>query len=428
MQRRAIPIWAVVVLLWGLAVNVSTAKYSGGTGEPNDPYRIATPADLNDIGNHIEDFNKHFVMISDINLAAYTYTTALIAPDTNSSITGFQGTAFTGVFDGNNLTISKLTVDTMGAANDYLGLFGRIEQPGRVNNLTVEGLNISGGYGSGMLGGLSGVNYRGEVSRCFVAGSIAGAGNCWYLGGISGVNARGTFSDSGATVSVIAGIWSDRLGGFCGMNNFGTVSNCYSTGDVMGGGNAYGGFCGYNNGIIRSCYATGSVSGGNDSRSLGGLCGVNGYGTTTNSYATGSIAGGYDSQKVGGLCGYNYRGSISRCYAIGVVDGSSATGALVGDEAGGTYNECFWDSDANPDVNGIGNGSDPNAIGKTTAEMQTESTFTNAGWDFVDVWDIGENQTYPFLRVHSAGDLNHSGLVDWRDIAVLAGHWLEGTE
>jgi hypothetical protein len=90
------------------------------------------------------------------------------------------------------------------------------------------------------------------------------------------------------------------------------------------------------------------------------------------------------------------------------------------------YVECFWDSEVNPDINGIGNTTDPNVIGKTTAEMQTESTFTDAGWDLVEVWGIGEGQTYPFLRRHVAGDLNHSGLVDWRDFAILAGHWLEG--
>jgi hypothetical protein len=40
--------------------------YSGGTGEPNNPYRIATAQDLNDIGNHVEDFNKCFVVTADI--------------------------------------------------------------------------------------------------------------------------------------------------------------------------------------------------------------------------------------------------------------------------------------------------------------------------------------------------------------------------
>jgi hypothetical protein len=82
----------------------------------------------------------------------------------------------------------------------------------------------------------------------------------------------------------------------------------------------------------------------------------------------------------------------------------------------------FWD------VETSGTSSSAGGTGKTTAEMMTESTFTDAGWDFVEVWHIGENQTYPFLRTHSAGDLNQSGLVDWRDLAILAGHWLKTTE
>jgi hypothetical protein len=81
----------------------------------------------------------------------------------------------------------------------------------------------------------------------------------------------------------------------------------------------------------------------------------------------------------------------------------------------------------NPDINGIGNTTDPNVIGKTTAEMQTESTFTDAGWNFVEVWNIGENQTYPLLRVRPTGDLNHDGRVDFFDVAILADDWLAGT-
>ena len=51
---------------------------------------------------------------------------------------------------------------------------------------------------------------------------------------------------------------------------------------------------------------------------------------------------------------------------------------------------------------------------------------SEAGWAVVEVWGVGENQTYPYLRKYSAGDLNHDGLVDWRDLAIFAGHWLEG--
>ncbi|MHC4546355.1 MAG: hypothetical protein ACYSYL_17895 [Planctomycetota bacterium] len=57
--------------------------------------------------------------------------------------------------------------------------------------------------------------------------------------------------------------------------------------------------------------------------------------------------------------------------------------------------------------------------------MQTMSTFTDASWDFINVWDIGENQTYPYLRVCLAGDINKDGIVNFLDIAITANQWLE---
>ena len=102
-------------------------------------------------------------------------------------------------------------------------------------------------------------------------------------------------------------------------------------------------------------------------------------------------------------------------------------GGLVGHcSPNGIITNCFWDSDINPDVNGVGNGTDPNVTGKPTMEMKKENTFTD--WDFVEIWGIGENQTYPFLWVYPAGDLNHSGGVDFEDYAIFAEHWLEGIE
>jgi hypothetical protein len=65
--------------------------------------------------------------------------------------------------------------------------------------------------------------------------------------------------------------------------------------------------------------------------------------------------------------------------------------------------------------------------GKTTAEMQTTSTFLEAGWDFVNVWGIGENQTYPYLRKYSAADINRDETVNFPDLAILAESWLEET-
>jgi hypothetical protein len=60
--------------------------------------------------------------------------------------------------------------------------------------------------------------------------------------------------------------------------------------------------------------------------------------------------------------------------------------------------------------------------------MQTRSTFTDADWDFVEIWGIGENQTYPYLRFAPAGDFNYDKKVDLFDLAILASHWLEGKD
>jgi hypothetical protein len=121
---------------------------------------------------------------------------------------------------------------------------------------------------------------------------------------------------------------------------------------------------------------------------------------------------------VGGLVGVNLA-SIADCYSTGQVVGvEEMAGGLIGENSG-TVIASFWDvetSDCNFSAGGTG---------KTTAEMKTMSTFIDAGWDFVEIWGIGENQTYPFLRNEPAGDLNHDKKVNLIDLAILASHWLE---
>jgi hypothetical protein len=63
--------------------------------------------------------------------------------------------------------------------------------------------------------------------------------------------------------------------------------------------------------------------------------------------------------------------------------------------------------------------------GKTTAQMKQRATFVD--WDFANVWDIAENQTYPFLRRHLPGDLNCDVHIDMLDLVILVDHWLEGS-
>ena len=127
---------------------------------------------------------------------------------------------------------------------------------------------------------------------------------------------------------------------------------------------------------------------------VGGLAGNN-WGFVTACYSIGTVTGDKD---VGGLIGYNV-GNVLNCYSACSVFGSERVGGLVGDNLSGDVRYCFWDTWI-CGQNWYGGG-----IGKTTAEMQTASTFLEAGWDFVDesengnkdIWWILEGQDYPRL-------------------------------
>ncbi|MHC4075729.1 MAG: GLUG motif-containing protein [Planctomycetota bacterium] len=336
-MRTLIPLIICMLLTVFSLPAPSFAKYSGGTGTEFDPYLISTPEDLDAIGATLADWASHFLLTADINMTGYSYTTALIAPDTSSS-DYFQGIRFTGVFDGNDHKVINLTIDTAGADNDYLGLFGYINSPGQVNNLGLEDVNITGGNGSYYLGGLVGYNRFGTISDCFSTASVTGGDDSQYLGGLVGSNYRGTISDCFSTASLTRG---SSLGGLVGENE-GTISDCFSTGQVTGGDNSdsLGGLVGENSGTISNCFSTSQVTGGNDSRRLGGLVGKNSgtNSTITNCYATGAVTGGNESECLGGLAGVN-SGIISNCFSTSSVTGDDYLGGLVGGNSG-TISNC----------------------------------------------------------------------------------------
>jgi len=112
----------------------------------------------------------HTRLETDVNLVGRTYTTAVIAPDVNNSNYEFDGTAFYGVFDGNEHKITVLTIDDAGAGNCFLGLFGCIED-GEVRNLCLEGNSVRGDF---YIGGLVGTNYSGSIFNCYSTGSVIG--------------------------------------------------------------------------------------------------------------------------------------------------------------------------------------------------------------------------------------------------------------
>jgi hypothetical protein len=145
----------LLTLTMCVVVLPAQAKYSGGTGEPNDPYQIATVADLIALGETPADYDKHFVLTADIDLdpklpGRRVFDRAVISPDVNEANWEFDGIAFTGVFDGNGHTISHLTIN----GGSYLGLLGQLGSGADVKNLGVVDAKIAGSGSS--IGGLVG--------------------------------------------------------------------------------------------------------------------------------------------------------------------------------------------------------------------------------------------------------------------------------
>ena len=376
--------------------------YSGGTGEPNNPYQIATNTDLLAMAADTADYDKCFILTADVDMGGQVFTTAIIAPDTvagNYNGVGyiFDGPAFTGIFDGAGHKIINLTINTSGAGNSYLGLFGYVANDGEIKNLGIENFSITGGDSSYYLGGLVG-NSNGSISNCYSTGSVSG-----YSG----------------------------VGGLVGYNDSsGSISNCYSTGSVVASYSMnIGGLVGLSSSGISNCYSTGSVIVSSSSQ-VGGLVGTNSGYNISNCYSTSSVSGGSDSYHVGGLVGDN-DGNISNCYSTGSVSGYLLIGGLVGANAnyGSIVVSSFWD------INTSGQTTSASGTGMTTEQMQTLSTFTSAGWDFTnetangtsDYWRMCvDGVDYPRLNWQSLdGDLACPDGVNFVDFAYFAERWLE---
>jgi hypothetical protein len=381
-QKNSQIFWlGLLVIVFVLAEFAAGESPWAGSGDANDPYQIWDATDVNSLGEDPNYYSAHFKLMADVDMSGFSYAKAVIARDGSPS--------FTGEFDGDGYKIINLTIDTGGAGNNYLGLFGKISTGASVKNLGLVNIVITGGATSNYVGGLVGYNNRGEVTNCYSKGSVTG---------------------------------NSDVGGLVGMNNGGTISKCYSVG-MVSGSLRVGGLAGRNPNIlsnISKCYSTASVVG---DILVGGLCGENTEGYVSDSYATGMVSGTSD---VGGLLGRNdseesMHLQVSHCYSSGRVIGDQYLGGLIGYSLGGTCGYSYWDKWTSGQAYSAG------GTGKTTPEMHQEATYSE--WDFDDTWFLIEDVIYPihfWTTTVYIGDLNLDGVVDFKDVAILCGNWLVG--
>ncbi|MGF7059163.1 S-layer homology domain-containing protein [Brassicibacter mesophilus] len=222
------------------------ARMAGG-GTTDSPLEITTAAQLAEIAalvNAHENGLERFLfndadarvtleLQNDIDLSAYSGEEGWTPIGTYDEDTG-ESRYFTGTFDGNNYSITGLTIKRSNGFEQ--GLFGAISSGSVVKNLGIMNADITGKmYIGGVVGA---VDIGGMVQGCYVTGTVSG---------------------------------EDSVGGVAGSVG-GIVENCYSTGSISGTNYSVGGVAGeVYGGTVQNCYSTCAISGGNDA---GGMVGT----------------------------------------------------------------------------------------------------------------------------------------------------------
>jgi len=294
--------------------------FAGGTGEPNDPYQVATAEQLISIGSDPNLMRSHFVLINDIDLdpnlpGRCVFDRALIAGDRGRGEGVFQGS-----LDGLGRQISRLTIV---AENSHVGLFGHVGAYAVIKHLVLEDVSIEAAPNGAALAGHS----EGRIIDCHASGTVKGNSN---TGGLVGrADGRSKIISCRSTCVVTRGnpaMDSDGtggIGGLVGFNNFGHIMYCQSDGDVSGT-EGVGGLVGWNCcGIIYRCETEAQVFG---HEQVGGLTGFNQNGTIVRCGARGEVEG---DQRLGGFVGVNY-GIITECYAAASTLGREQVGGFAG--------------------------------------------------------------------------------------------------
>lgn len=175
----------------------------------------------------------------------------------------FEGTYkyFKGTYDGNNKTISNLTVNAPNS--NYQGLFGYTSKA-VIKNVTLANCNITGKQYTGGIVGYASTSTA--IENCHVNGNInATASDASEHGGIVGSATATSITNCTVTGTISTSVSNDNYGGIVGAANYDVViTSCENAAKISGDGQKHGGIVGRdNNGSnkFKYCLNTGVVKG-----------------------------------------------------------------------------------------------------------------------------------------------------------------------
>lgn len=319
---------------------------SGGSGTLEDPYKISSTSDLNqlaeDVNNGYSYEGYYFKVTAPIN---YTYTNAwnVESDENNFTAIGTWNKSFKGTFDGNHQTISGIRIYKGGTdfTNDCaLGIFGCIKGSAVVKDVTLKNTRITG-YNevAGIVGAIP-EETTATVSGCIVGENVAihtaaidyNAIYNYSHGGIVGFFGSGTVSGcfSAATLTVVSAVSSSSQynshGAIVGRSSQGTLSNNYYCGSVNGV------FTGVGKGTTNST-TTSDVTENNGALPVHSFTLTNS--TTTSATTSAAKVLTYDGKDY-------YRDGTTVTITVTVPDGNVLNSLTVTDGSSNTVAEGFW--------------------------------------------------------------------------------------
>lgn len=295
----------------------------------------------------------------------------------------------------------------------YGGLVGSTTA-GRIHDCKATGAVEANGD-SVALGGLAGLARDTRIDSSHATGGITAHADHAMVGGLVGQSGNSILRAVHATGAVTATGLQAVAGGLVGATSSGdSLGSCYATGGTTATGldAVVGGLVGRSDSTsVEVCYATGAVTTTGTNALAGGLVGIAGRGDMIRySYAAGPVTATGSNVFAGGLVGLN-RGTVDASYAVSkVVNSESAflPGGLVGNDSG-VILASYWGLETASSTIGVGYGlSTGSATGLIAVAMALPASFV--GWDFTDVWMVGNADTVPLLRALASSYGSSSGI------------------
>ncbi len=384
----------VTLLFCSVTISLS-AQFSGsGKGTKMDPFRIYNAEQLNQVRNFLNKEDVYFSLEADIDMTDW------IAE--NSPVSGWQpignsySAAFKGVFNGNGHTISNLWINCFNT-NVKGGLFGYVNG-GNISNLTLEGIDYSGG---GSFGGIiyycidssltnlnvtnANITTNTTTTEERTVGGIVNACKSSSLTNLNVTNANitgttyvtggivGFISENKTTPTVVSYCsFSGKISGCCYVGGIAggifdsfeyscptEISNCRTDCIIEASGSILGGIAGMaiSGCNIIKCQTVCKVIGGGKNGRVGGIVGnvsctlreVVEKVLVENNYSHLTVLDGYN--EIGGVIG-----SIGYChnsllicvnnnYSTGSINGNTEIGGLIGSNI-----DSFWEETNDDEV------------------------------------------------------------------------------